>query len=216
MENNLIQSISAIDGMAVEAAPAPPSSRRPPPPVSILSHPLLSPQNTHPPHLPPAGRAWWRWKGAGVASPASCTEEVRRAWRVKPILKTAQARRFILDLLLSTTAPTASPAPRTARTGSRTTAGEYGVEHTSYQGKRVDAPKMYPAPSSITDPNLCIMCRKCERTCSPSVPETISIRAGASTRLAIPFGRRWKDSSCEGCGSCVAACPTGALSPPGA
>ena len=213
MENNLIH--LTIDGVAVEAVPG----------STILQAATAAginiPTLCYLKHLTPdASCRMCVVEVEGLRGlPASCTEEVREGMAVQTHTeKTAQARRFILDLLLSNHCTDCFTCPQNGACRLQDYCWEYGVEHTSYQGKRVDAPKDVSSPFFNYDPNLCIMCRKCERTCeSLQCRDTISIQGrGFDTKMTIPFGRRWKDSSCEGCGNCVAACPTGALTAKGA
>jgi len=70
-------------------------------------------------------------------------------------------------------------------------------------------------PAFDFDPNKCILCGKCVRTCE----EIVGLGAvdfvfrGYNTRIA-PFGLKpLSESVCETCGECVERCPTGALMP---
>jgi formate dehydrogenase alpha subunit len=65
------------------------------------------------------------------------------------------------------------------------------------------------------DPNICILCGRCVRTCSSvqRVKGIDFIFRGYNTRIA-PFGDKpLADSRCESCGECMVRCPTGALKP---
>ena len=68
-------------------------------------------------------------------------------------------------------------------------------------------------PYIIRDNNKCVLCGLCIRTCE----EVMSVSAlglldrGFQSSVEAGFGVPLLDSSCIGCGQCVAVCPTGAL-----
>ncbi|MCL6642828.1 MAG: formate dehydrogenase subunit alpha, partial [Candidatus Bipolaricaulota bacterium] len=70
-------------------------------------------------------------------------------------------------------------------------------------------------PFFTFDPNKCILCGICMRTCA-EIQGAYAIHfawRGSGVRIA-PFGSTlWVDSPCESCGECVVRCPTGALVP---
>ncbi len=65
------------------------------------------------------------------------------------------------------------------------------------------------------DPDKCILCGKCVRTCeSLQCSGVIGFAGrGRSARVAPDWGFSFGASSCVSCGNCVAACPVGALMP---
>ncbi|MCL6431430.1 MAG: formate dehydrogenase subunit alpha [Anaerolineae bacterium] len=76
-------------------------------------------------------------------------------------------------------------------------------------GRRYAVDKSHP--NIELDPNKCVACAKCVRTCNDVRGVgalALVYRVGTSGGVGTTFG----DSTCESCGSCVAVCPTGALS----
>jgi formate dehydrogenase major subunit len=65
------------------------------------------------------------------------------------------------------------------------------------------------------DPDKCILCGKCVRTCESLQCSSVLGFAGrsGSSRIAPDYGYSFGASSCVSCGNCVAACPVGALMP---
>lgn len=66
----------------------------------------------------------------------------------------------------------------------------------------------------VFDPNRCILCTRCVRTCAEIegayVWEVAS--RGEGSYLVTDLGEPWGEAdSCTSCGKCVAVCPTGAL-----
>lgn len=69
-------------------------------------------------------------------------------------------------------------------------------------------------PFFTFDPNKCVMCGICVRTCDEiqGVRAINYLNRGASTKIATFGDLPFIESVCESCGECVERCPTGALS----
>jgi predicted molibdopterin-dependent oxidoreductase YjgC len=68
-------------------------------------------------------------------------------------------------------------------------------------------------PAFSIDPNKCILCGKCVRTCS-ELQEVGAIDfafRGYQTQISTFGARPIVNSTCQSCGECVEHCPTGAL-----
>ncbi len=68
-------------------------------------------------------------------------------------------------------------------------------------------------PAFDFDPNKCVLCGRCVRTCQQLVGRGAIDFAfrGEDTRISPFAGKPLVDSICQTCGECVARCPTGAL-----
>lgn len=87
--------------------------------------------------------------------------------------------------------------------------------------KEISLPSIYRGfPVEKEDPfferdyNLCILCGRCVRICQEiRLTGTLSfVRRGPLTKVGTVFDLPHLEAGCEFCGSCVDACPTGALS----
>jgi len=93
-------------------------------------------------------------------------------------------------------------------------ADEYGADPTPYLGdsprRRIDTRH----PWITIDPNKCILCNRCVRTCTEilGVSALGLIGRGFETIVAPALRRSLQEAGCVTCGSCVEACPTGTLS----
>jgi len=125
------------------------------------------------------------------------------------------ARRCMLDLTLSNHSGDCFSCPANGKCKLSQYCMEYGLEKSSFSGAKTggvidDTNEFY-----TFDPNKCILCRRCVRTCNNlQANATIGIiERGFQSVVGLPFHGLLKNSNCVSCGNCVSACPTGALSP---
>jgi formate dehydrogenase major subunit len=92
-------------------------------------------------------------------------------------------------------------------------AEEYGVDMERFKGyarkHRVDDRHPY----LVYDPNKCILCARCIRTCARVLPISALglVGRGFRTEVRPALNDPLVETSCVNCGNCVDSCPTGAL-----
>jgi formate dehydrogenase major subunit len=92
-------------------------------------------------------------------------------------------------------------------------AADYGVDIARFAGEvrrhRVD----HSHPLISLDPNKCILCGRCIRTCADIVGLSVLgfVGRGFATTVKPALGKPLAESACIACGACVESCPTGAL-----
>ena len=146
---------------------------------------------------------------------AACAFPVTAPIKVKThTAKVRQARRHVIDLLLSTHYGECYSCKRNNNCELQTLAKEYGVDFYRFgHVKESQFPIDASSHSVIRDMDKCVLCRRCVRTCI-DVQEVGALEAVGrsdkthiSTYLDKPLG----DVVCINCGQCINRCPTGAL-----
>jgi len=91
---------------------------------------------------------------------------------------------------------------------------EVGVDHVRYDYNAPTLEIDASHPKYVYDPNRCVRCTRCVRTCDEIEGAHVWDVAGrgAESFLVTEMGGPWGESTaCTWCGKCVTACPTGAL-----
>ena len=152
------------------------------------------------------GRTW-----VDTACTAQCAEGMEID-TMSP--KVVDSRRKTLDLLLSEHLINCFSCEANGDCKLQSLCVEYGLERTSYTAPR----KLKPIDASnkffTYDPNKCILCHRCVNTCNELVGRGAidTMNRGFTSVIGPAFDDKWLTSTCESCGNCAAACPTGALS----
>lgn len=129
--------------------------------------------------------------------------------------KVVEARRKTLDLLLSDHRLHCFSCGANGGCKLQNYCIEYGVEQTSYQNVENREYEIDDTNKFFSyDPSICILCHRCVNTCNEIVGRGAigTMNRGFQSVIGAPGGKKWIDSTCESCGNCVQACPTGALS----
>ncbi len=144
----------------------------------------------------------------------SCACPVAAGMRVRTHSPRAvNARRTIVELLLSNHPDDCLYCARNADCDLRSLAAELGIRQRSGSHVRRSRGIDVSSPSLARDPDKCILCGRCVRVCEEiqGVCAIDFIGRGSETRIGPAFGRGMNVSSCLKCGQCILACPTGAL-----
>jgi len=125
-------------------------------------------------------------------------------------------RKATLELLLSEHNPTCTTCDRDGDCLLQDYAYEYQVEEGRFPSVMIPPGKRnYTSDTKaiVYDPSKCIRCQRCVKICDEvqmARALTLKGRAG-DVQVTTGFEVNLYDSTCEVCGQCVSACPTGAL-----
>ena len=146
---------------------------------------------------------------------ASCAYPVTQPITVKThSRKVRQARRHILDLMLSTHYGECYSCVRNNNCELQSLAKEYGVDFYRFGHVEKRSHEMDKSSYAIVrDEDKCILCRRCVRTCVDlqEVGVYEAVNRGAETRIGTFMNKPMSEVICINCGQCINRCPTGAL-----
>lgn len=153
-------------------------------------------------------------KGA-KALVASCVYPVNdgmEVWTNTP--KVRESRKKTLQLLLSNHRKDCLSCVRNGNCELMKLCRELGVDDTEkYAGAMTPSTPDLSAAHLIRDNSKCVLCRRCTAVCKKI--QGIGVigvnHRGFATSVGSTFEKGLAETSCVGCGQCIAVCPTGAL-----
>ena len=124
-----------------------------------------------------------------------------------------EARRTILDLILSSHNRDCLTCVRNGNCELQTLAEKFGITDIEYPGKKVEPHIDDLSPSIVRDASKCILCKRCVATCKnvQGISAIDVAGRGYKSHISTTNEASLNDVNCTFCGQCIEACPVGAL-----
>ncbi len=146
---------------------------------------------------------------------ASCSEVPRDGMVIYTNTPRLQHhRKMIIELLLSSHCRDCTTCAKNGVCTLQKLASQLGISEIRFENHKKPLPLDTSSDCVIRDPNKCILCGDCVRTCDETQGLGILDFAyrGSKMQVMPAFNRELAETDCVGCGQCRAVCPTGAIS----
>lgn len=146
---------------------------------------------------------------------ASCSEQPKPGMVIHTNTKKIQRyRRLMIELLLASHCRDCTVCHKNGMCELQSLAYRVGVHTVRFQNNRKERPLDMSSPSIVRDPNKCILCGDCVRTCDEiqGVGAIDFANRGSRTEVMPAFDKKLAETDCVGCGQCASVCPTAAIS----
>lgn len=145
---------------------------------------------------------------------ASCSEVPRDGMVIYTNTPRLQHhRKMILELLLSSHCRDCTTCKKNGVCTLQNLAKQLGVSYIRFENNKPTLPLDESSDCIVRDPNKCILCGDCVRTCDEIQGLGILDFAyrGSNMQVMPAFNRTMAETDCVGCGQCRVVCPTGAI-----
>ena len=145
---------------------------------------------------------------------ASCSEEPRDGMVIYTHTERLRKhRKLIVELLLAAHCRDCTTCDKHGNCTLQSLAYQLGVSTVRFENHREEMPIDRSSYAIVRDPNKCILCGNCVRTCSEiqGIGVLGFTHRGTDAMVSPAFNRDLSETNCVSCGQCRVVCPTGAL-----
>lgn len=145
---------------------------------------------------------------------ASCSEVPKEGMVIYTNTpKLQHHRKLILELLLASHCRDCTTCRANGVCELQKLATQLGVDRVRFENTKEMQPLDTSSNCVVIDPNKCILCGDCVRTCEEiqGVGVLNFAYRGSKMRVMPAFHKQMAETDCVGCGQCRVVCPTGAI-----
>jgi NADH-quinone oxidoreductase subunit G len=126
-----------------------------------------------------------------------------------------EIRKIAVELLLANHDQQCPTCSRSANCQLQNLARKLGIQRVRFKSVHQPQPLDESSPSLVRDPNKCVLCGDCVRTCweVQGIGAIDFAHRGHEACVEPAFGKKLGEVECVNCGQCASVCPTGALTP---
>lgn len=146
---------------------------------------------------------------------ASCSEVPRDGMVIYTNTPRLQHhRKMIIELLLAAHCRDCTTCAKNGVCTLQKLSRQLGITEVRFENNKKQLPKDTSSDCIIRDPNKCILCGDCVRTCDEiqGLGVLDFVFRGSKMQVTPAFNKDLAQTDCVGCGQCRAVCPTGAIS----
>ncbi len=151
-------------------------------------------------------------EGSGVV--ASCSVVPKDGMKVKTSTnEIREIRKIAVELLLANHDMHCPTCSKSDACSLQNLARRLDIKEVRFRNIAEKKPIDVSSPSIERNPNRCILCGDCVRTCSEiqGIGALDFVNRGSEVQVVPAFGKNLSKVECVYCGQCVKSCPTGAL-----
>ncbi|MBE6995294.1 MAG: 2Fe-2S iron-sulfur cluster binding domain-containing protein [Ruminococcaceae bacterium] len=144
----------------------------------------------------------------------SCSMEPRDGLKIRTnTARLLKHRRMILELMLASHCRDCTTCEKNGECRLQEMALRFGVRKVRFADTRPHYELDTSSRAVVRDPNKCILCGDCIRTCEEmqGVGVLNFAHRGSDVVVCPAFDKKLSETNCVSCGQCAAACPTGAI-----
>jgi NADH dehydrogenase/NADH:ubiquinone oxidoreductase subunit G len=123
-----------------------------------------------------------------------------------------ETRKFVIDLILSMHPLDCMTCTKAGVCSLQNYAYDLGIKESSFTRKKFGYPTDARNPFIARDPDYCILCGRCVRTCKEQGTSVLEFMGrGVGSKVTTATDNPLEESGCTFCGSCIDACPVNAI-----